>query len=112
MRSLAARPQGRARGVAEGAVLEHVSTINVDRGRRAAEGTETSRGRQGERSPRMTTTMGWSPWTMVAQHMEAQSESTDDSGSSGVGSRQNFGSITAQGKENSGVRVKGWRAGT
>jgi hypothetical protein len=48
----------------------------------------------------------------VAQHAEVQLESMDDDGGAGVGSRQNFGSIMAQGKKNSRVRVKGRREGT
>jgi hypothetical protein len=74
---------------------------------------------------------GWSPRTTVAQHVKARSESmdddddevevsTDDGGAThrddgrgvGAGSRQNFGSITAQGKKNSRVRVKRWHAGS
>jgi hypothetical protein len=47
----------------------------------------------------------------AAQHAEAQSESMDDDGGAGVGSGQNFGSVMAQGKKNSEVRVKGRRAG-
>jgi hypothetical protein len=60
----------------------------------------------------MTAARWRSPWTTVAQHAEAQLESMDDDGGAGAGSRQNFGSVTAQGKKNSRVRVKGRREGT
>jgi hypothetical protein len=43
----------------------------------------------------------------MAQHTEARLESMIDGGGAGVGSRQNFGSVTAQGKKNSSIRVKG-----
>jgi hypothetical protein len=35
----------------------------------------------------------------VAQHAKARSGSMDDGGGAGAGSRQNFGSVTAQGKK-------------
>jgi hypothetical protein len=56
-----ARPRGHAQGAAEGAVLEHVGTINAGRGRWEAEGVETSRGRRGVGSPRTTAMREWSP---------------------------------------------------
>jgi hypothetical protein len=59
------------------------------------------------RSPRMTATRWRSPRTTTTQHAEARSESTDDGGSVGASSRQNFGSVMAHGKKIFGVRVKG-----
>jgi hypothetical protein len=48
-----------------------------------------------------------SPWTTVAQHAEAQLEPMDDDGGAGAGSRQNFGSVTAQGKKTPGLGLRG-----
>jgi hypothetical protein len=55
---------------------------------------------------------GWSPRMMVAQHAEARSEPIDDGGGAGEGSRQNFGSVIAQGNKNSEVRIKGRGVGS
>jgi hypothetical protein len=83
MRSPAARPRGCAQRATEGVVLEHASMVNVGRGRQAAEGTETPRGRRGGGSPWMMVMRRWSPRMMVARHAEARSESTDNGGGAG-----------------------------
>jgi hypothetical protein len=66
MRSPTARPRGHEHGAAEGAVLEHVGTVNTNRGRRAAEGVEMPRGRRGGQSPRTMVMRGLSPWTTTS----------------------------------------------
>jgi hypothetical protein len=55
----------------------------------------------------MTVMRGWSPWTTATQHTEARSESTDDDGGAGAGSRRNVGSVTAQGKKTPGLGLRG-----
>jgi hypothetical protein len=57
----AAQPRGCAQQAAEGTILEHVGTVNAGRGRRAADGVETPRGRQGGGSPWTMAMRGWSP---------------------------------------------------
>jgi hypothetical protein len=61
----AAQPRGCAQQAVEGTILEHVGTVNAGRGRRAADGAEMLRGRQGGRSPQMMAMRGWSPQTTV-----------------------------------------------
>jgi hypothetical protein len=91
---------GRGRGDVERSTRGRVSMDDSDEGVVSTNDGGTAHGgtvgvhgrwwhitRRRGQSPQTMVTRWRSPWTMMTQHAEAQSESTDDGGGAGVGSR-------------------------